>query len=62
MLKSRQTIQKRQIADLKKEIEDLRRKLTIREAELEKAQNETKNILLKKAFQLRTEQEKKESD
>jgi len=30
LLKSRQTIQKRQITDFKKDIEDLRRKLTIR--------------------------------
>ena len=30
LLKSRQTIQKRQITDYKKDIEDLRRKLTIR--------------------------------
>jgi hypothetical protein len=62
LLKSRQTIQKRQITDFKKEIEDLRRKLTIREAELEKAQNETKNIQLQKAFQIQFDQEKRDNE
>ena len=32
LLKSRQTIQKRQIADYRKEIDDLKKKLVIREA------------------------------
>ena len=62
LLKSRQTIQKRQITDFKKEIQDLRRKLTIREAELEKAQNQTKNIQLQKAFQIQLDQEKRDND
>ena len=62
LLKSRQAIQKRQILELRKEGEGLRQKLGLKEAEIEKLNNENKNLLFKRVNQLKMEEQRKENE
>lgn len=61
MLKSRQILQKRQINDYKREIEQLKAALTAKETQIQTQANEYKNMIFKKAQQFSSEQKKKEN-
>ena len=60
-MKSRHTIQNKQNNDLKKELDNVKQKLTLKEAEVEKLLNENNNLLFKKASQFKFEQEEREN-
>ncbi len=48
-MKARQTTQNKQSNDLKKQLDHLKNKLILREAEIQKLTHENQNLLFKKA-------------
>ena len=60
-MKARQTTQNKQSNDLKKQLDHLKNKLILREAEIQKLTHENQNLLFKKAAKFKLEKEEKEN-